>query len=322
MSFLKQIPVVVIGSGMTGLACARRLAAAGLTPLVVDKGRFPGGRVATRVWSSGACFDHGAQFIRSRTERLGPCLEEAEREGAVSGWAPVGSAVDRGTLWVGRSGMRAFPAFLARDLTVRQGREVVRLERGASGVRVLFGDGSCPVDAARVVVTVPAPQLSRLTGMDPEIVRVAGTARLAPCLTVLFRLDPPAASTPDVLRPSSGPVAWLARQSSKPDGPQADCWVGQAGEVWSRSMLDRPGDAWAELLLGACLEHLGVERSAVRESGHHRWRHARVTRALEQPFLTSDDGRLFAGGDWCLGPRVEAAWSSGEALADALLASG
>jgi predicted NAD/FAD-dependent oxidoreductase len=52
----------------------------------------------------------------------------------------------------------------------------------------------------------------------------------------------------------------------------------------------------------------------------HRWRYARVTAPLGQPFLRDASGSLYLGGDWCIGPRVEAAWTSGAAIADDLLA--
>ena len=46
----------------------------------------------------------------------------------------------------------------------------------------------------------------------------------------------------------------------------------------------------------------------------------RVTKALGQPFLRSPDGTLYLGGDCCIGPRVEAAWTSGTAIANDILA--
>jgi predicted NAD/FAD-dependent oxidoreductase len=56
--------IVIIGSGIAGLACARRLAKAGLSPIVLDKGRGIGGRVATRRVGN-LQFDHGAQFVNA-----------------------------------------------------------------------------------------------------------------------------------------------------------------------------------------------------------------------------------------------------------------
>ena len=57
-------PVIIIGAGMAGLACARKLADAGITPVVLDKGRGIGGRVATRRVGD-LQFDHGAQFVNA-----------------------------------------------------------------------------------------------------------------------------------------------------------------------------------------------------------------------------------------------------------------
>lgn len=51
----------------------------------------------------------------------------------------------------------------------------------------------------------------------------------------------------------------------------------------------------------------------------HRWRYAQVENALQVPCLYDPACRLGAAGDWCLGARIEAAYDSGLALADAIL---
>ena len=58
--------ITIIGAGMAGLACAKRLVSAGYTPLMLDKGRSIGGRMATRRVTLAAdevSFDHGAQYL-------------------------------------------------------------------------------------------------------------------------------------------------------------------------------------------------------------------------------------------------------------------
>jgi phytoene dehydrogenase-like protein len=62
--------VVVVGPGMAGLTAAHRLQRSGVSVVVVDKGRHPGGRLATRELSGGARADHGAQFFTVRTSEL------------------------------------------------------------------------------------------------------------------------------------------------------------------------------------------------------------------------------------------------------------
>ena len=66
-------------------------------------------------------------------------------------------------------------------------------------------------------------------------------------------------------------------------------------------------------------DRLGVAADRVTHAAAHRWRYARVTVPLGQPFLRERGGSLYLGGDWCIGPRVESAWTSGTAIADDLL---
>ena len=67
-------------------------------------------------------------------------------------------------------------------------------------------------------------------------------------------------------------------------------------------------------MLPLLCDRQGVTPDRVTHAAAHRWRYARVTQALGRPFLRSLDGMLYLGGDWCIGARVEAAWTSGTAL--------
>ena len=61
--------IAIIGAGMAGLTCATRLSAAGHEVSVFDKGRGPGGRMASRRVEHGGetfRFDHGAQYFTAR----------------------------------------------------------------------------------------------------------------------------------------------------------------------------------------------------------------------------------------------------------------
>ena len=66
----------VIGAGLAGIACARRLRAAGLDVGVFDQGRRPGGRLATRDGEQ-AAFDHGAQYFTVRDAGFAELVAEA-----------------------------------------------------------------------------------------------------------------------------------------------------------------------------------------------------------------------------------------------------
>ena len=117
------------------------------------------------------------------------------------------------------------------------------------------------------------------------------------------------------------PLAWIALDNSKPDRPQGNAlWVAQASQDFSETHLEQDTHSIANAMLPLLCDRLSVTSDRVIHAATHRWRYARVIQALDQPFLTSANGTLHLGGDWCIGPRVEAAWESGTAIAQDILA--
>ena len=308
-----MIPVIIIGAGISGLACARRLADAGMAPVVLDKGRGIGGRVATRR-AGDLQFDHGAQYVNAHGAGFGAVLHALETAGTLAGW-PDGTGR---THSVGVPGMSALPKALGAGLDIRQNVQVLRVMPDAGGWVVHLADST--LRAARVVVTVPAPQVAGLLGEDHPLVAHLGAVQIAPCLTLMAAV---AARAPFITRKDADdPLAWIAQDSTKPGRPQADgaLWVAQAGTAFSAAYLeDDPTTLTARMLPLLC-DRLGTDQASVTHAATHRWRYARVTQSLGQPFLCSDDASLYLGGDWCLGARIEAAWDSGSAIATDLLA--
>ena len=305
--------IVIIGAGMAGLACARRLADAGHAPVVLDKGRGIGGRVATRRVGD-LQFDHGAQYVNAHGAGFAAVLHRLG--GAVADWQ---DSTGR-THSVGVPGMSAIPKALGAGLDIRQNAQVARVVQNDDGWALHLDTGT--MRAARVVVTVPAPQVADLLGAEHRLVAALAPVRLAPCLTLMAAVTAPA---PFITRQDADdPLTWIAQDSAKPGRPQgvATQWVAQAGEAFSQTHLEEtPTEITARMLPLLC-DRLGVPLDRVTHAAAHRWRYARVTQALGQPFLRSPDATLYLGGDWCIGPRVEAAWTSGTAIADDILARG
>ena len=65
----------------------------------------------------------------------------------------------------------------------------------------------------------------------------------------------------------------------------------------------------------------GIEAQPVYASAH-RWLYALVEQAAGAPCLWNSDMQIGACGDWCIGPRVEAAFESGRAMAEMILSQG
>jgi predicted NAD/FAD-dependent oxidoreductase len=307
-----MIDVAIIGAGIAGLTCARRLAQAGLQPVLFDKGCGIGGRVATRR-TVGLQFDHGAQYVTARSDGFAALLRDLATTGAAAPW----SDGSRRTRIVGTPGMSSLAKGMGLGLDIRQSAPVTAIHPTSSG-RLLRIAGA-EHRAARVVVTVPAPQVACLLGADHQLVAALAGVRFAPCLTLMAAVAAPA---PFVTRDEPDDrIAWIAQDSSKPGRPAGDtvAWVAQAGPEFSAQHLEDNPTAIAALMLPLLCERLGVTPDRVTHVAAHRWRYARVTAPLGQPFLRDPDATLYLGGDWCVGPRVEAAWISGMAIADDLL---
>lgn len=306
--------IVIVGAGMAGIACARRLADAGLSPIVLDKGRGIGGRLATRR-AEGGQFDHGAQYVTTGGVGFAAVLDDLRARGVVAEWDD-GSG--RAHL-VGLPGMSGLARALAAGLDIRQQAQVTGLRQTAEGWTVQMGDKVLVADL--VVITAPAPQVATLLGPDHAFAGLLKDVAIAPCLTLMALLT--GAPRPFVTRKDADdPLTWIADDSTKPGRPQgaSRAWVAQAGAAFSAEHLEQDRDAIAALMLPLLCDRLGASPSQVTHAVAHRWRYARVTLPLGQPFLRSGDGTLYAGGDWCLGARVEAAWTSGDATAADILA--
>ncbi|MEL6168106.1 MAG: FAD-dependent oxidoreductase [Pseudomonadota bacterium] len=305
--------ILVIGSGIAGLAAARACHAAGRDVLVIDKGRVPGGRCATRKSRDGWQFDHGCAIVDGGAAVLAETVADARATGVLAAWGSIGAPL------VGVPGMADWPAWLARDLSLRQGVEVSAISRIPGGWRAETEGG--PIDAVRVALTVPAPQALRLIGPDHALTDAAASVEMAPILTLMAAFSPVPHPGFEVRRTPLDPQGSVIWDGGKPDRPHAGAWVHHAGAEASETYLEETKEAIAEALLPDLCDLLGVRRRDAVYVAGHRWRYAHARRPLGQPCLVDPSGTFAAGGDWCLGTSVAHAWESGEAVARSLLAA-
>jgi predicted NAD/FAD-dependent oxidoreductase len=313
------LPVAIIGAGLAGISAARVLMAQGHAVTIFDKGRGPGGRLATRrIEAEGRKlqFDHGAQYLRAEGAGFAAALAEA-------GTAPWPDAARR----VGVPSMSAVPRALLGAIPCVASRHVGQIT-GSPGAWMLrpgkpLPDGA-PEEAgpfAAVLLTMPATQAREVLGHTaPGLHEALANIRYAPCWTVMASFDAPL-PLPETLRPEAHAIGWAARDSAKPgrDARQEN-WVIQAGPVWTRANLEVSAEEIARPLLA----ELGAFSSAPLPTPFmavaHRWRYSLLEAPLGEPYLWDATARIGYASDGCIGGRAEAAWDSGAALAARVLA--
>lgn len=307
--------IAIIGAGLTGLTCAARLSNAGLSPVVFDKGRGVGGRLATRRTENGFQFDHGAQYLSAKSHEFAAFLKERATAGAAAVW-DTGSGQDH---YVGVPGMRSLAQSLIAGFEVQSAVEVSSVRMAGAAVEVTTRDAVARFD--HVVLTVPAPQVSRLIGDAHALSeRIAGVT-MTPNLTLMAGFATPVAASFTTARDPEADLAWIARDDSKSGRGEHACWVAQASLDWSLAHLELSKEDIASRMLPLLCDRIGALPEDVSYLAGHRWRYAQASHPLGQAFLKDDTGRLRIGGDWCLGARAEQAWQSGHAIAEDLLAA-
>ncbi len=327
--------VLVIGAGLAGLAFAGDAARAGLRVRVVDKARGPGGRASTKRFEGGAGrADHGAQYFTARGERLRALAEAWTAEGGLRAWSHGFPVWDAGSVqprpaghprYAPTDGMNALPKRLADGLNVTTGTRIARLERdAATGIWTATADDGRTFAARRVVLNMPPAQIIPLVAAD-SFVDTAPLARVTfwPTWAVIFPLETDLAGADWPALEVRHPVlAWLSRDHTKRANPldAPPVLVAHPQGHWSVEHLeDDPADVVRQVR--AAVEEVAGQPLVLRgEAVPFRWRYSQPIDPYPAKHFFDPDLGLGWCGDWCGGPKVEGALTSGWSLAEAMLA--
>ena len=327
-----QCDVAVVGAGWAGLTAATRLADAGLHVEVLEKSRGPGGRCATR--REGAFqFDHGAQYFTARSQPFSKQVAQWADLAWIAPWHPALIVVNGASgqiashqstviRWRGLPGNNSVLQHLAAALPCRTQCQVQSIDwqEGSVAYPVQLNTSQGCLRARSVVITAPPAQSAELLGSSHRLADALIRVPMAPCLALMLGLGEALPLDFDGAFINEHPLSWVAGKSSYA-GHNPVNWVIHASAAWSESQLDTPLESVAtamwSLLVDLFPEFAG---GPILLRKAHRWRYSQCTQPLDQGCLVDSASRCVVAGDWCAGNRVEGAWLSGVAAAEATIA--
>ena len=324
--------IAIIGTGLAGLVCADRLSP-DFEISLFDKSRGMSGRLSTRRAQSGEtvfAFDHGAQYFSARSVAFKNWLEPLEAKGHVRRWQPrmvtisaTGSAPrptsEKFVFSPSMNSVGKVKFSVSAHKQLYLDTPVAAID-GAPGAWRLNCGESFFGPFEHVVLAVPAPQALALLPPNADFVGRVQDVQMLGCHTLMLGYLPQkdiaadwhCAFFDDAL------LGFAAFNCRKPDRNGGTSLVVQTRHDWSQAHIEDELEGVAELMAHRFKDLTGLSPAAGGYYRLHRWRYASVEQPAGAKYLHDDALKLSATGDWCLGSKVEDAFTSGYCLAEKL----
>jgi len=310
--------VVVVGAGIAGLMAAQSLITHGHDVVVVDKGRSPGGRIATRRIDN-ATLDHGAGFFTVRDSLFESHVSEWIASGVVTEWCRGFDSTTQNNdgfpRYRGVHGMTDIAKHLAQGLNMRCNTLAFSIARGATSKWQLKIDDGSVLDADAIIVTCPLPQAYALLVTAsielPESMLRTEYDRTICLLAVLNQSS--AVANPGGLQNPDETFSFIADNAIKGISSAVALTL-HANPQFSLDHWDDQLEDVHQLLLQRAKPWIGD--ATVSTSQIKKWRLATPLTIWPERYWTND--MIVLAGDAFGGPKIEGAALSGLSAANYL----
>jgi len=317
---------LVVGAGISGISCAVAMAEAGVIPLVVDRGRAVGGRMASRTLrDTGTAFDGrvvdiGASYFTVSTPEFRAVVDDWVARDLARPWTDTFHVASSDGVEAVRTGPMRFAAKGGlRSLIVDTSSKLPGVWSSIEVSSVSADESGLLVDGERrgaVALCMPNAQAHRLLDasvMTGELSSALTGITYEPVIAVTAVFDEQCWDDFDGMFVNDDPVlTWIANDGSR-RGDGAPVLVAHVNPVLAARHLQDPASV-LPIVLATMTRVLSLtDRPSWVDA--HRWTYARPMVAHGEPYFLGESHLLGLAGDaWADGPRVETAWLSGHLL--------
>jgi len=310
------VRTVIIGAGVAGVVAARELQRHGHDVLAIDKGRSPGGRMATRR-EGDARFDHGAQFFTVRDGLFQQQVDNWISHGLVHEWCRGFESPDGHPRYVATNGMNTLVKDLAQEIDVRCSVTATSVESVLSKWVIHTAEGD-DITCDKIIVTSPLPQTNALLStsgivVPEEIMSCSYDPTVA--LLVVVDASPQTLGVHGGLQDPDEVFSFIGDNARKGVSP-VPAVTFHANARWSSEHFEQ-SDEWLHSQLLASSAHW-LSDITVTSSQVKKWRYATPKNIWPERYWSNDENTLCLAGDAFGGPKIEGAYLSGHFVALAL----
>ncbi len=306
-----QKKVLVIGSGIAGISASLKLKTYGVDSIIIDKGRFIGGRISSREikdTNDTNYFFHGAQFFTAKTKNFKKIVEQGIKNDFIKEFGNFHPPRFRG-----HKNMREFLTKLTVNLNIQQNKKIICIKPGQKGINVLNENIKAWQNFDAVISTIPSPQNFSLMENFPELRKTLDTSSYDSCIALMFSFDETPINIPiyfDFYK-KKGILSWMAC------GSNLNLWTAHTKGSYANKNLNQNKDQLKKEILLAIQKALSKFQNISEINFHslHIWKYAKVKK-ISNGIQIDPVFPIALAGDFMEGPNVESAFISGEKAAD------
>ena len=302
--------ILIIGSGIAGIAASLKLKSYGFESTIVDKGNFVGGRIGTKekkIGDNTYYFFHGAQFFSAKNNSFQKIIDAGVQKNYIKEFGNFTPSRFRGF-----PTMRDFLSNLSKNINILQNYKVTSLKIINDKICVLNDSNNTSKIFDAVISTIPAPQNLELMNDFPGLKQSLKTASYDACIALMFYFDKKPLNIPTYfdLYNKDSILSWMAA------GSNIKFWTAHTKGSYSNLNLDTNKLLIKKEMLSSIKNCLFPYKniSNINVSSLHVWKYAKTKKIVIGKQIDPKFPLAIAG-DFMEGPNVESAFISGEKAA-------
>lgn len=323
--------IAIIGAGLSGLSAAHLLKDyADIT--LFEKAYGVSGRMSTRR-ADPYFFDHGAQYFTARTKPFQDFIEPMLDHGIIERWNArfvkfKGNQIIERKNWseekpryVGIPGMNQVAKFLSKELDVHINTKIISLNhKDKWQLTDEQGQQYCGFDW--VICTVPSPQAIDLLPKSFAYYSNIKVVEMRACFSLMLGFERTLPLDFEAAHVIDSDLSWIALNSHKPQRPGHFTLIVHSSEEYAEAHIDDTREKVKQHLIAETSSIIGCDVDNADYKTIHGWRYANNAKRDQTGIIFLDkEHKLGVCGDWCIGGRVEGAFTSAYNLTKHMKAS-
>lgn len=321
--------IAIIGAGLSGLTAANILKNYADVTLF-EKSRGVSGRMSTRR-SDPYYFDHGAQFIKARTNDFRNFLAPLIKGGVIERWDARYVEIKNKEIihrkqwneedphYVGVPGMNSIAKIISQGLTIDIGFHVNSIKREHKKWSLEDTDGKTVGKFDWVISTIPAEQASVLLPPSLPFHSKIDGVKMNACFALMLGFENALPLDFDAASINGEDVGWISVNSAKPARNGPFCLVIHSTNKWADEHIDDDRDQVAKHLCDQASEIIGHQLNSTPHKSIHGWRYANTKKQSGETHFIDPQQNIAVCGDWLIEGRAESAFTSGFETANNIL---